>query len=349
MKHVPIASPSRRRLVAAGVASCLVTAAKGTCAADGTGAARVARVELGNGEVWPTRPIRILVPQAAGGTADAVARALSDRLEPALGASIVVDDRPGANGMIAGLAARRAAGDGTTLLIASTATYVVAPVVTQGESFDPRADFVPVVNVALQTKVLLVSRSFPATSVGELIALARKEPGRFNYASTGIGSTSHLDVELLESITGIELVHVPYRGSGQTVAALTTNEVQVLIASLTAAIGAVQAGRVRAIAILAGHRSPLLPDLPTAAEAGLPSFDVRTWLGIVAPADTPRGIVVALNDSVNAILAGASMREWLDAQGLEPIGGSPESFRAQIDADLDKWGRLVARLGLGRR
>lgn len=314
-----------------------------------TAAPAVIPFSLDNGESWPSRPVRIVVPQAAAGTADLVARMLADRLEPALGVPVVVEDRPGANGMIAGMAVRRAAADGTVLLVASTATYVVAPVVTTGETFDPVSDFVPVVNVAMQTKVLLVSRATPVRTPSELVAYARSRPGELNYASTGIGSSSHLDAEVFASETGIKLVHVPYRGSGQTVAALTANEVQVLFASLTAAQGSIQTGKVRALAILAQHRSPLLPDVPTAAEAGLPSFDVHTWLGVVAPAATPGAIVDVLNDRLNRIITSAGMGEWFTGQGLEPIGGTPEAFAAQIRADVSKWGALVRRLGLRPR
>lgn len=342
-------SPRRRALLAAG-AALLAPAMRGAPAIAGTVAnGRVTPVALANGESWPSRPVRIVVPQAAGGTADALARALGDRLEPALGVPVVVEDRPGANGMIAGTTTRRAPGDGTTLLLASTATYVVAPMVTAGETFDPARDFVPVANVAMQTKVLLVSLATPATTLRELVAHARRRPGELNYASTGVGSSSHLDTELFASIAGLRLVHVPYRGSGQTVVALTTNEVQLLLASITAALGAIQAGQVRALAILADHRTPLLPSVPTIAEAGLPSFDVRTWLGIVAPEGTPAAIVDPLNAAVNGVVASAPMRDWLAAQGLDPIGGTPEAFGAQIRADVEKWGRLVARLGLARR
>lgn len=342
-------SPGRRRLVLGG-AALLASAAGPTGADEGVQAARrITPIALGGGDAWPTRPVKLVVPQAAGGTADATARATADRVEPMLGVPVVVDNRPGANGVIAAGTVRRAAGDGTTLLLASTATYVIAPLVTVGESFDPERDFVPVANLAMQTKVLIASRATPATNAKELVDLARRRPGALNYASTGVGSTSHLDTELFAALNGVALVHVPYRGSGQTVSAVVTDEVQILLASVTAALGSIQAGQVRALAILDERRSPLLPGVPTLAESGLPPLDVRTWLGIVAPEGTPRAIVDTLNEALGRVLAGPGMRGWLAAQGLDPIGGTPEAFAAQIRADVDKWSRLAKRLGIGRR
>jgi tripartite-type tricarboxylate transporter receptor subunit TctC len=314
-----------------------------------TASSRQVPIALGNGDTWPTRPIRLIVPQAPGGTADATARMVGDRLEPVLGVPVVVDDRPGANGMIAGLAVRRSPADGTTLLLASTHTFVIAPMVSAGESFDPVRDFVPVANLATQTKVLLVSLATPATTARELVDHARRRPGALNYASTGIGSASHLDTELFARANGLELVQVPYRGSSQTMTALVTNEVQVLLASVSSALGSIQAGQVRALAILDDRRSPLLREVPTLAESGLTPLDVRTWLGIAAPEGTPRAIVVALNDALGRILASAAMREWLAVQGMDGIAGSPETFGAQIRADAEKWGGLVQRLGIARR
>lgn len=342
-------SPIRRKLVLGGPALLASVAGPASPGERAASTQRIAPISLGGGDAWPTRPLRLVVPQAAGGTADATARTVADRVEPMLGVPVVVDNRPGANGVIAAGAVRRAAGDGTTLLLASTATYVIAPLVTAGESFDPERDFVPVANLAMQTKVLIASRATPVTNARELVDLARRRPGSLNYASTGVGSTSHLDTELFASLNGLALVHVPYRGSGQTVASVATDEVQLLLASVTAALGAIQAGQVRALAILDERRSPLLPGVPTLAESGLPPLDVRTWLGIVAPEGTPHALVDALNEALGRVLADPGMRGWLASQGLDPIGGTPEAFAAQIRADVDKWSRLAKRLGIARR
>ncbi len=345
------ASASRRRalLAALALAGGIVPAPS----APQVGSARATR-ERGDGarhtgDGWPSRSVRIVVPQAVGGTADLVARMLGERLEAELGAPFVVDNRPGANGLIGTDAAKRSAPDGHTLLLASTATHVMAPSVLPNVTFDPLADFAPVVNIAWQTKVALVSTALPVATLAEFVDYARARPGVLNYASTGIGSSSHLDTELLASTAGIALHHVPYRGSGQTMAAISTGEVHVLLASVTASLGAIRTGQVRALAILGDRRSRQLPHVPTLAEAGFPSLDVGTWLGFVAPAGTPAAIVALLDRTVDAILASAEVRRWFDVQGLEPAGGTPVEFDAVIRADVAKWGDVVRRLGIRRQ
>jgi len=295
---------------------------------------------------WPKAPLRVVVPQAAGGTADALARMLGERLEGRFGVAVVVDNRPGANGLLGTDYVRRAAPDGYTLLLASTATHAMARHTSTSLAFDPVRDFSPIVNVAWQTKVALSNPSVPATTLREFVAYARAHPGRLNYASTGVGSSSHLDAELFAAATGLKLVHIPYRGSGQTVAALAAGEVQILFASVTAALGAIHAAQVRALAILSDRRSTLLPQVPTIGEAGVVAPDVRTWIGLVAPADTSAEVVAALNGAVDDALADPGLQAWLDGQGLEPIGGTPEAFAATIRADVARWGAIVKRLGV---
>ena len=331
------------RAMAVTITSCACVFAAHAAGDGGTTRERMA-VTLPDGEAWPRRAIRLVVPQAPGGTADVVARMLAERLESALGVPVVVDNRPGANGVIGTEFARRAAPDGYTLLLASTATHAMAPHTSAAATFDPLADFVPITNLAWQTKVVLVSTALPVASVSELVDYARQRPGVLNYASTGFGSSSHLDTELLASATGIALHHVPYRGSGQTVAAISTDEVQVLIASLTAAQGAIESGRARPLAVLSARRSTLVPDVPTIAEAGIPSLDVRTWLGLVAPAGTPGAIVDELDRLVGRMLAAPAVRSWFDVQGLELAAGTPTSFEALIRADVAKWGDVARRL-----
>jgi tripartite-type tricarboxylate transporter receptor subunit TctC len=333
------------RAIAVTITSCACLFAAHAASDSGTTRERMA-VTLPDGEAWPRRAIRLVVPQAPGGTADVVARMLAERLESALGVPVVVDNRPGANGVIGTEFARRAAPDGYTLLLASTATHAMAPNTALAATFDPLADFVPITNLAWQTKVVLVSTALPVASVSELVAYARQRPGVLNYASTGFGSSSHLDTELLASATGIALHHVPYRGSGQTVAAISTDEVQVLIASLTAAQGTIESGRARPLAVLIARRSTLVPDVPTIGEAGIPSLDVRTWLGLVAPAGTPGAIVDELDRILGRMLATPAVRSWLDVQGLEPASGTPSSFEALIRADVAKWGGVARNLGV---
>lgn len=298
---------------------------------------------------YPSRPIRVIVPQAPGGTADLLTRMLAEQMEKALGVAVIVDNKPGASGIIGNETAKQASPDGYTLLAASTATHAMAPHVVAVLPGDPAADFVPVINLVYQTKVVLVNVSLGATTLRELVALARTRPGQINYASTGVGSSSHLDMEQLAALTEVNMLHIPYRGSAQTVAALIANEVQVLVASVTAAQPALASGRVRALAVLADRRSPLLPGVPTIEEEGLPRLDVQTWIGFVAPASTPSPIVETLNLTLNRILRGNGTRAWLESLGLEPVGGSPAAFDAEIRADLDKWRKVTRRLGLHKQ
>jgi tripartite-type tricarboxylate transporter receptor subunit TctC len=295
---------------------------------------------------YPVRPIRVIVPQASAGTADLLARMLGERMEAMLGAGFVVDDKPGASGITGNDAAKRAPPDGYTLLVASTATHAMTPHVVANLPYDPLQDFVPVINLVYQTKVVLASPALGVATLDELVALARSRPGQLNFASTGIGSSSHLDTAQLMALTGMELAHIPYRGSAQAVNALMANEVQVLLASVTAAQPALAAGRARALAVLADRRSPLLPEVPTIAEAGLPRLDVKTWIGLLAPAGTPRWMVDRLNLALNRILRSPDTRAWLERQGLEAVGGSPEAFDSELRADLDKWGKVARRLDI---
>lgn len=297
---------------------------------------------------YPTRPIRVVVPQAPGGTTDLVARMFGEQLERRLGVPVVIDNKPGANGVIGNDAVKRAQPDGYTLLAATTSTHVMATHVVPGIPYDPLRDFVPVANLVYQTKVVLANASLGVGTMRELIAYVRARPDQLNYASTGPGSSSHLDTEWLAAMTGMRLVQIPYRGSGQTVQAVAANEVQVLLASITAAQAALGTGRVRPLAVLSDKRSPLLPDVPTMTEAGLPHADVQTWIGFLAPAGTAPAIVDKLNRALNAILQAPEPKAWLDRQGLEAIGGTPAAFDAEIRTDYAKWGRLVRDLGLGR-
>ncbi len=295
---------------------------------------------------YPVRPIRLIVPLGPGGTVDLLSRVLGERLETMLGAPVVVENKAGANGIIGTEFAKRAAPDGYTLLAASTSTQVMTPHVVANLPYDALQDFVPVINLAYQTKVVLVSTALGVATLGELVALARSQPGKLNYASVGVGSSAHLDTEQLAALTGIELMHIPYRGSAQNIAAISANEVQVLLASVTASHTAVAAGRVRALAVMADRRSPLLPGVPTMVEAGLPRLDVQTWIGILAPAGTPPPIVEDLNQALNRVVRSPDFRAWMEKQGLEPIGGSPEAFGAEIRADFDKWGKVTRGLGI---
>lgn len=294
---------------------------------------------------WPARPLRLVVPQSPGGAVDLVSRMVAERLGVALGVAIVVENKPGASGAIGVEAVKRAVPDGYTLLTASSNTHTMLPHLIDAP-FDPFRDFAPVVNFSYTTRVILVGNTVQATTLATLIGLARDHPGVLNYGSAGIGSSNHLDTELFARVAGIRLTHVPYRGSAQGLAALVAGEIQVLLVSVTSALPLVQAGRIRAIAVLSDRRSPRLPEVPTVGEGGYPDLDLRTWIGFVVPAATPGAIVDRLNREINHLLGAAAMQEWLSSQGLEAVGGTPGDFAATMRADYARWGAVVRDLGL---
>ena len=295
---------------------------------------------------WPARPLRLVVPQSAGGAVDLVSRVMAERLEPGLGVTVVVENKPGASGVIGVEAVKRAAPDGYTLLMASSNTHTMLPHLIDPLPYDPFRDFAPVANFSYTTKMIVVSNALNATTLAELVGVARDRPGVLNYGSAGIGSSNHLDTEMFARAAGIRLVHVPYRGSAQGLNALVAGEIQVLLVSVTSALPLVRAGRVRAIAVFSDRRAPRLPEVPTVAEGGYPDLDVRTWMGVVVPAATPGVIVDRLNREINRLLATPAMREWLADQGLEAASGTPGGFAATLRADFAKWGAVVRELGL---
>ncbi|MEP7061861.1 MAG: tripartite tricarboxylate transporter substrate binding protein [Betaproteobacteria bacterium] len=297
-------------------------------------------------EDYPARTVRIMVPNGAGGSVDLVARAVATRLETELGQAFIVENRTGAAGAIGAEIVRAAAADGYYLLAASSATNTIIPHTQASVRYDGVRDFAPIANLAWTTKMIIVHPSLPVHTVAELVLYAKARPGVLNYSSTGVGSSTHLDAEMFATRAGIQLVNVPYRTPAQQNAAVVANEVQLNIGSITSAIGSVRAGRVRALAVIAAQRSPLLPDVPTIAEAGMPDLEIRTWVGLAAPANTPALVIATLNRAVNIALADPVLRMWMYDQGLEPIGGSAESFRETLERDDAKWKRESERLGM---
>ncbi len=323
----------RRRVLCAGAALALAGAGMRAAAAPS----------------YPSRVVRLVVPQAVGGSNDLLARLVADHLEPLLGVAVVVDNRAGASGAIGCEAVARAAPDGYTLLAASSNTHAMAPHVVERLPYDPLRDFAPIVNLASTVKLLLVAAALPPRTLGEFVAYARARPGELNYASAGVGSSQHLDTELFKGIARVDLVHVPYRGSIQGLVALRTGEVQVALNSVGAALPYLRGGEVRALAVFGGSRSPLLPDVPTASEAGLDGLDrvdLRTWTGLAAPAGTRAEVVDRLNRDANRVLAQPAVADWLRSRGLEPIGGTAEAFARQMRTDYEAWARLVRQIGL---
>ena len=292
-------------------------------------------------QAYPSRPIRMIVPFPAGGGSDSTARILSQRLSDRLKQTIVIENRTGAGGAIGTEFAARAAPDGYTLLLGSASEIVMLPAVATNLSFDPLKDFVAIGRVADVPLLLVIHPALPVTSTKELIALARKRPGEINFGSAGNGSTSHLSMALFNSLTGIKMVHVPYKGSVQATTDLVAGTLQAGTNTMPAALPFVKAGRLRALAITTPKRSPLLPDVPTVAESGVPGFEVTLWTGLFAPTGTPKDIVAQLGRETESVLQMAETREALAKLGSEANFSGMEPFTAFLRADHARWVKLT--------
>jgi tripartite-type tricarboxylate transporter receptor subunit TctC len=294
---------------------------------------------------YPSRPITLIVPYAAGGGNDLMARLAADKMSAALGQPIVIENRGGAGGSIATRQVAHAAPDGYTLGLGGTGTLAVDPTLYPNVGYDPRRDFAPVGLIATSALVVLVNPQVPAKTIPELIALAKAEPGKLTFASAGVGSGIHLGAELFASMAGIKLTHIPYKGSAPALTDLIGGHVSIYFSSLPPAIGLVQDGKVRALAVTGSERSKSFPDLPTVAEAGLPGYAAVLHYGIVAPAGTPAAIVARLNQALNAALATADMRQRFALEGAEPLPSTPAEYAADIDREEAKWAKVVKTSG----
>jgi tripartite-type tricarboxylate transporter receptor subunit TctC len=295
---------------------------------------------------YPNRPITLVVPYAAGGGNDAMARIVAERMSKTLGQQIVIENRGGAGGTIATRAVARAAPDGYTLVLGGTGTLAVNPTLYANVGYDPRKDFAPVGLIATSALVILVHPSIEARSIAELVALAKREPGKLNYASAGPGSGIHLGTELFASMAGIKLTHIAYRGSGPALADLLGGHVQIYFSSLPPAVGIASDGKVRALAVTGPQRSRVFPDLPTVMEAGLPGYEAVLHYGIVAPSGTPAPIIARLNGAMREALALDEVRSLLESAGAEPLPSTPEEYAADIDREETKWSRVVKEVGV---
>jgi tripartite-type tricarboxylate transporter receptor subunit TctC len=294
---------------------------------------------------YPTRPITLVVPYAAGGGNDAMARAMADRMGAALGQQIVIENRGGAGGSIATRQVARAAPDGYTLGLGGTGTLAVDPTLYPNVGYDPRRDFAPVGLIATSAMVLLVNARVPAATLKDFLALARSRPGRIDFASAGSGSGMHLGTELLAYMAGISMTHIPYKGSGPALTDLVGGHVDVYLSSLAPAIGLVREGKVRGLAVTGLTRSKPFPDIPTVAEAALPGFEAVLHYGIVAPAGTPRPVVDGLNAAMRTALSSPEVLARLDTDGAEAFPSTPEQYAADIDREETKWSEIVRRSG----
>lgn len=294
---------------------------------------------------YPARPITLIVPYAAGGGNDAMARGVAGRMSMALGQQIVVENRGGAGGSIATRQLAKAAPDGYTLAIGGTGTLAIGPTLYPDAGYNPRKDFAPIGLIANSALVILVHPSLPAKNVRELIALAKTQPGKINYASAGNGSGIHLSTVLFAVTAGIELTHIPYKGTGQALTDVIGGHVALYFSSPAPAIGLVKEGRVRAIAVTGLTRSPIFPDVPTVAESGLPGFEAVLHYGIIAPAGTPRPIVDKLNAALRGALASDEVKNRLAVEGSDPMPTTPDEYAADIDREETKWSAIVKTSG----
>jgi len=293
---------------------------------------------------YPAKPVRIIVGYTPAGATDIVARALGAKLQELLKQPVVVENRPGANSNIANELVAKSPADGYTLLLG---TIAVATNMSAYHDlgYDTLRDFAPVTQVMSSPSVLVVHPALPAHDLKELIALAKANPGKYAFASTGSGSSPHLAGELLKQRAHIDLVHVPYKGAGPALNDLVAGHVPIGFQTALSAMPQMQAGRLRVIAVAAHKRIAQLPDAPTMAEAGLPDFEVSSWNGVFAPAKTPAEVIAILNGAAVSALATPEMREKLLAQGAEPVGSSPEAFREYVRGEIEKWGQVIRASG----
>jgi tripartite-type tricarboxylate transporter receptor subunit TctC len=295
---------------------------------------------------YPVKPIRIVIAQAPGSATDVISRVVGNRLSESLGQPIVVEARPGAGGVVGTEVAARSSPDGYTLFMANNSTHGSNPALYTKLSYDAVNDFAPITFVASVPYVLVVDPSLPVNNVQELIALAKSRPGRMNYASAGNGSTHHFCGELLKSMSGIEMIHVPYKGSGPAIAGLLGGDVSLMFANVADIGSQIKGGKAKPLAVTTAQRSSMLPDVPTMAEAGLPEFEIQSWFGLLAPAGTPAPIVARLNAETVKVLGRADVKATLAAQGLEVAPGSPEQFAAYIKSEIARFGKIAKAAGI---
>jgi tripartite-type tricarboxylate transporter receptor subunit TctC len=293
---------------------------------------------------YPVKPIRMVIALAPGGGVDTSGRMLGQRFTDAWGQAVVSENRPGAGGTIATEAVARAAPDGYTLLMTSTG-HAITPAMYK-LSFDPVKDFAPISLFVLSPSVLAVHPSVPVKTVKELIAFTKARPRQILFSSSGNGSGQHLAMEMLNRMTGIELVHVPYKGTAPSITDIVGGRISVTAASSISTMPHVRTGRLRALAVCAAKRSTSVPELPTVAEAGVPGFAVDQWYALFAPAGTPRDIVLKLQGEISKMVNDPSTREKLLAMGLDPVGSAPDEFAAYVKAETAKWGKLVREAGI---
>jgi tripartite-type tricarboxylate transporter receptor subunit TctC len=296
-------------------------------------------------QTWPDRPIKFVMTAPAGSSIDVLGRTIAEKLSARLGQPVVVENKPAAGGTVATAEVAKAAPDGYTMLLGYPGPLAFAPLL-QKLPYDVQKDLAPVIITSNQPSVLAVYAPLPVKNVAELVAYANANPGKLNYASVGNGSSSHLTMELLKSVSGLDAVHVPFNGSPPAVTATIQGETHMLFAVMQPLQAQIQSGKLRAIAVTTAKRFPLLPDLPTIAESGYPTVQSDAWNGVMVPAATPKPIIARLNSEINAIFKEPDVVAKMNAQGFDLIGGTPEQFGALVKSDADKWAPVIKRVGL---
>jgi tripartite-type tricarboxylate transporter receptor subunit TctC len=314
-------------------------------------AAAVAAVAIGvcgsaYAQDYPTRAITLVVPYPPGGGVDAMARVVAERLAGVLGQQVVVDNRAGGSGLVGTRTFIKNAPDGYTLFLGHTGSISINPSLYANAAFDPRKDFAPIGLIASMPVALLANPAFPAKTIGDVVAIAKKEGAKFNIGTSAVGTGGYLSAELFKSITGVDAAIIPYKGTGQVMNDLLGNHVPIAFGVLPPALGNLQAGTLRAIAVLSPQRFSLLPDVPTANESGLPGFESVLHYGVLAPAGTPRPIIDRLNAALRALVDTEQVKQRILAEGGDPMTSTPEEYAKDIDAEETKWGTLVRKLNL---
>ena len=309
-------------------------------------AAGAAAWQPAHAQSYPTKPVRLVIPYPPGGGTDTIMRSFVQYLSVRLGQQVIIDNRGGAGGSIGMGAAARATPDGHTIVAGLTAQLAVNPAIYKKLPYDPIKDFAPITLFADGPYLLVVHPSLPVKSVQEFVEFARKRPNEVACASSGKGSGGHLAAELLKSMTGIKMLHVPYKGGGPALTGLLTGEVQVLFAPYASAKGHIMSGRIRALGVTTARRPKAIPDLPTIAESGVPGYDSGVWYSLLAPAGTPRAIIDRLNRETIAVLNNPKFAKLLVDQAIDPIGSTPEELAQYIKSEIGKWAKVVKEAGL---
>jgi tripartite-type tricarboxylate transporter receptor subunit TctC len=300
----------------------------------------------GFAQPYPSKPVKIVVPYPPGGTTDILARLIGARLAEALGQSFLIENRPGASGSIGSQAVAKSPADGYTLLMGTASTHGVNSALQKALPYDAVKDFAPITVVGGTPNVILVNPELQAKSLAELLALAKSQPGKLNFGSTSLGGTPHMSAELLKMMTGIDIVHVPYKGAGPMLSDLIGGQVQIGFDNLPSSTGHIRSGKVRALAVTTPKRWPGSPEIPTVAESGVPGYEVSGWFGLLAPAGTPKTAIDTLYRAISTALKQPELQKQMLDLGAEPGGNPPEDFARQIAAEIEKWRKVVAATGV---